>query len=420
MRRLLLCLMIGLFLAGLMGTTAYAQEREMPGRINLMLDGMVLDFDPAPVIHDAFTMLPFRRVAEALNVEVRWDEVNRTIVAEKEGISVVMPVDKPYAYVNNRLVLLEVSPLLLEGRTLIPVRFFTEAFGCKVDWIPASLTVKISSPAQKMQVVAFYALGDEKTSSWTDLFGRPYPESESGNTGIVSDLALGWYSMDEEGNLLTQSATGWQRPNGWEAVVDAARQYKIYTEMVIHMTDGESRLSSFLNNPKAGEKAITAIIKEARFYNGVNLDWEGLGWNEDSQQLAQTREALNNFVKRLSRELKAAGLTLTLTLHPLNSAYLGYDYQTLGQEADRIVIMAYDYGSKPEPITLVKQAVEMAAVVVPTDKLLLGIATLGENPESLESKIGQAKKYKLGGIALWRLGLLSSEKWDVLGDNVIK
>lgn len=52
--------------------------------------------------------------------------------------------------------------------------------------------------------------------------------------------------------------------------------------------------------------------------------------------------------------------------------YIPCDYQALGELAGRIIVMAYDYGPKPEPINLVLQAVEEATALVPANKVLLG------------------------------------------------
>lgn len=74
--------------------------------------------------------------------------------------------------------------------------------------------------------------------------------------------------------------------------------------------------------------------------------------------------------------------------------------------------MAYEYGSKPEPNSLVIQAVEQSLQDVPKEKLVLGISIPSENTQSILAKIGIAKRYQLDGIALWRLGLLTDEMWD--------
>lgn len=408
-----------IMLIGVGASPAFAQQEDQQP-ITVYMDGLLLDFDVEPIIQNDRTLVPFRVIAEALNVTVTWDQVNRMVIAETQDISVHMTIDSNIARVNNCSVEMDTCPIIYKDRTLLPARFFSEVFGCTVNWDADSRRVEIASPPAVMKVVGFYALGDEKTSSWTDLFNVPYPQAEEGNTGIISDLALGWFTMDEAGNLLTRSNTGWQRPQGWENVIKTAFQYNLTTQMVVHMTDGEGKMVRFLNNQEAVERGVVAIASQVQDYQGVNLDFEGLGLNETEEELQKTRADFTYFVSRLSQELKKAGKELTLTLHAPNSAYQGYDYKTLGELADYIVIMAYDYGQRPEPVKMVAQAIEQAKSAVPAEKLLLGISAASENSQSVVTKIGLAKMNNLKGIALWRLGIISDEIWEVLKASIIK
>ncbi|WP_422447104.1 glycosyl hydrolase family 18 protein [Thermoanaerobacterium sp. DL9XJH110] len=154
-------------------------------------------------------------------------------------------------------------------------------------------------------------------------------------------------------------------------------------------------------------------------YHGVNLDFEGLDYQDDGEQLRMVHNSFTKFGRLLAEQVEAANLILTLTLHAPNSAYQGYDYKALGEIADRIIIMAYDYGSTPEPVSLVTQAVEMAKALVPPEKLVFGISAPTETPESILTKLGIAKRYRLNGTAVWRLGLVTGEMWDALRATVI-
>ncbi|NLB51341.1 MAG: copper amine oxidase [Syntrophomonadaceae bacterium] len=403
-------LLIGLILAA--GTSPVSAQPEED--IKVFIDGVQLQLDVAPQVQNGRTMLPFRAAADALDIEVIWEPTARQIFAKDSNITLEMTVDSTTARVNNQMVILDAAPTILNGRTLLPARFFSETFGCVVKWDPSTRIVNIVSTPPDMKVVGFYALGDEKTSSWGDLFNSPYPNADKGNTEALSDLALGWYSLDETGQLLTQSSSGWQIPAGWEKVLEAAEKYRLKTQMVVHMTDGGGKLVRFLNNDEAVRLAADSIAEEAQLYQGVNLDFEGLGWNESGEELIKTRQLFNNFAKLLSEELKVRGLELTLTLHAPNSSYLGYDYMTLGKIADYIIVMAYDYGPKPEPENLVIQAVSQAVTQVPPEKLILGISAVSETGESLEEKLKIAWEYDLEGAALWRLGLITDEMWTVL------
>lgn len=136
-----------------------------------------------------------------------------------------------------------------------------------------------------LKVMGFYALGSSKTSSWNDLFGTNYPNTVLGNTKQISELAFGWYSLDETGSLLTKSTTGWQRPSGYENVVEAARKYGLKTQMVVHLTDTGSTLTKLISSDEAIKKAVGEITAEAKIYGGVNLDLEGLGFRDDGTRL---------------------------------------------------------------------------------------------------------------------------------------
>lgn len=415
MKRLFSVSVLIFFLAGIFSMPSFAYDSK---KIPVLVDELPIVFDVEPVIVNGRTLVPFRAIAEALNIEVGWDGDKKIVNAVHNGTYVTLQIGNKAAYVNDAVVTLDVPPVIKDGRTLIPLRFFSESYACDVMWDPASNTVRIISPLREMTVIGFYALGDKQTSSWTNLFGRPYPETGDGNTDVVGELALGWYSLDKDGGLLTASRTGWQRPDGWEHVLDAAKEYGMKTEMVVHVTNGDYALSSLLNDKYAMNRAVDELMDEAVLYQGVNLDFEGLGYGDKDLKLKETRDNFNGFVKLLAERMKSRGLKLTLTLHPPNSAYKGYDYSFLGKTADRIIVMAYEYGTKPEPDFLVIQAIEQSLNDVPKEKLVLGISAPSENQQSIISKIGIAKRYQLDGIALWRLGLLTDGMWDQMRKSV--
>ena len=416
MKRVLSVLLLALILVAGQPLIAPALGQS---NVSVLVDGLILNLEVSPVIQNGRTLVPFRAIAEAMNIQVSWDEQSRTVNATDGNTSVRLQLDNLVAYRNDTPITLEVAPQIVGGRTLIPLRFFSEAFDCQVFWDSAQYQVSVISPPQAMTVIGFYALGDSQTSSWTDLFGQTYPAASAGNTDTISELALGWYSIDKQGNLLEQSRTGWQRPDGWESVLENAEQYNLTSEMVIHVTDGDGTLTSLLNDPDAMNRAVQAIGEEARQYSGVNLDFEGLGFQDSGEELKQVKQKFTSFVALLNQELKNNRSGLTLTLHAPNSAYPGYDYQALGQIADRIIIMAYDYGPKPEPVEQVEQAVQMALNSVPAHKLLLGISAPSETAESIAARVGIAKRYNLGGVGLWRLGVINDGMWQTLRATLI-
>jgi len=397
----------------------YQRAAASPPMVTVLLDGLPVRFDVPPQIINGRTLVPFRLIAEAININVNWDGDTRTISASDGKTRVMLQIDNKTAQVNDLPSPLDAPPVIINGRTLVPLRFFSEAFGCLVNWDSETRTIRIASPPRNINVIGFYALGAGAASSWLDLFGVPFPATGSGNTDIVRELALGWYTIDAQGNLLTRtSRNAWQRPPGWETVLATAKEFGFRTEMVVHENDRSGLLTTFLNDEQAMSRAVAAIVQEASLYHGVNLNLEELGLYAAGETRQQIRDSFTRFIAMLAPPLREAGKTLTLTLHPPNSSFRGYDYAALGQLADRIVVMAHDYGPKPEPLNRVVQAVEMAIAEVPREKLILAISAPSETGESILEKIGVAKRYRLQGISLWRLGLVTEGMWMSLRQTI--
>lgn len=408
MKRLLSMGLAIIFALAFLKVPVFSQD--MKKEIGVYVDGLTVKFDVFPVNQNGRVLIPFRAIAEALNVKVDWKDSIKTVTASDADTSISLQIGNKTAFKNKEAIKLDVPPTIINGRTLIPIRFFSEAFGCNVAWDPAANSVKITSPKKSMEVLGFYALG----GSWADLFVKAYPETDVGNTDLVSELAIGWYGMDEKGNLTQDSKTGWKKPDGWEQALAAAKKYNLKTEMCIHMGDGDNSLTKLIENTESVSNAVYNITSEASVYSGVNLNFEGLGLSQTGKELEKVKSNFNNLAKLLAEQLKKNGLSLTLTLHAPNSSYKGYDYKTLGQLADKIVIMAHDYGVKPEPDNLVIAAVEEAKKVISSEKLYLAISVPSEDKDSIKTKVGIAKRYGLKGISLWRLGVISDEVWNSL------
>lgn len=82
------------------------------------------------------TMVPLRFIAEALGAEVGYDAEKAII--RREGLEVLVWFNTNKAMVNGKEVYLDAPAVLVPpGRTMVPLRFISEAFGCKVDWVGA-------------------------------------------------------------------------------------------------------------------------------------------------------------------------------------------------------------------------------------------------------------------------------------------
>ncbi|MDQ2085086.1 stalk domain-containing protein [Herbivorax sp. ANBcel31] len=111
--------------------------------IKVELNGIQLKFDQPPIIKQGRTLVPFRAIFEELGAKVEWDAENRSAIGYKYNTKIELPIDSKKAMVNNREVILDVPATIINGRTLVPVRFVSEEFGLKVGWDKTTRTVII-------------------------------------------------------------------------------------------------------------------------------------------------------------------------------------------------------------------------------------------------------------------------------------
>lgn len=139
--------------------------------ISVTVDGTTVDFpDQKPIIQNDRTLVPIRFIAESLGYDVEWDFIENAAVIDNGRVKLWIGTDK--AELNGELVTLDTSSVLVNDRTMVPLRAVAETLDCTVDWLAKTKTVQITS-------------GDE-TSVWDRL-------SASGIFPMESDESAAWF-----------------------------------------------------------------------------------------------------------------------------------------------------------------------------------------------------------------------------------
>lgn len=113
--------------------------------ISIYINGVKLPTDQAPILVSGRAMLPLRAIFEALDADVDWNNKTKTVTAWKDGTTVVLKMNTKAATINNQTVSLDVPAQNVKGRTMVPVRFVSEALGESVVWDPSSKTVYVTT-----------------------------------------------------------------------------------------------------------------------------------------------------------------------------------------------------------------------------------------------------------------------------------
>lgn len=112
--------------------------------IKVNVDGSALNMDVSPILENGRVLVPFRFIAESLGGMVSWDEASQTVRIQTADNNISLPVGKNAASVNGQQKELDVPAKVVNGRTLVPVRFVSESLGANVSWDDANQTVNVS------------------------------------------------------------------------------------------------------------------------------------------------------------------------------------------------------------------------------------------------------------------------------------
>ena len=141
-------LIIGFVAVLMLCTTAYAHPP-----ITVFVDRVQVNFDQQPVIQNDRTLVPMRRIFEALDAEVYWDEPTQSVTAVSGKDVILFQIGKTALFKNGQLTYtMPVPAQIINDRTLVPLRAVAESFGCDVAWDGIDYVVDITS-AGKTPVV---------------------------------------------------------------------------------------------------------------------------------------------------------------------------------------------------------------------------------------------------------------------------
>lgn len=292
---------------------------------------------------------------------------------------------------------------------------------------------------------------------------------------FLTYLTVFTYGFRDDGSIIAPDDT---------AIVETAKSYGVSPVLLLSTLTDEgvfnNNLSSALfKNEMLQNILINNLIDEAvsKGYEGVEIDFEFIP-KEDAQGYVE-------FLRRLKAALDVEGLPLFVALAPKTSdnqmglLYEGHDYRQIGEIADYVILMTYEWGYQygpplpVAPVNNVEEVLQYAVSVIDNDKILLGIPNYAydwtlpfikgqsmaegisnrealnralqygaeimfdekaktpfftyykdgkehivwfENARSIKAKLDLVNKYDLGGISIWQIMRFFPQLYSVLSD----
>jgi hypothetical protein len=145
-RRALVAILIAVLTAWPPPAAAQSASADQPATV--VVDGRMVAFDQPPALVGGRLLIPLRGVFERLGAQVEWQASPGIVVARRGATVIILQPGNRTARVDDRAVSLDVPAVVVNGRTLVPLRFVGEALGARVEWDAGSRVVYVTSPAQ--------------------------------------------------------------------------------------------------------------------------------------------------------------------------------------------------------------------------------------------------------------------------------
>lgn len=224
----------------------------------------------------------------------------------------------------------------------------------------------------------------------------------------LSDLSVFSYGFTTEGDLIFPTLDD-------TFMIEAALAVGVSPVLTLTPIGPDGRFSNYLissvvNNPDAWENLIGQLVEtvQEKGFRGVDIDFEYI--------LAEDAEAFAEFVGNVRLAINEIGYPVSVALAPKTSddqpglLYAGKNYALLGEAADKVLLMTYEWGytygppMAVAPINKVREVVEYALTRIPAYKVNLGIPNYGYDwPLPFEQGVTAAKT--IGNIEAVRIAI---------------
>lgn len=197
----------------------------------------------------------------------------------------------------------------------------------------------------------------------------------------LSELYVFSYGFSSDGELIPPVL-----PDEW--MIRAARESGVLPILTLTSFGADDNfnnrlISAVVRNPAARSRLLGDLVSVMgeKGYGGLDIDFEYI--------LAEDRDAFSEFVRICAAVMHGAGYQISVALAPKTSAdqpgllYQGKDYRAIGEAADFVLLMTYEWGYKygppmaVAPLDKVRQVVEYAVTEIPSGKIRLGIPNYG-------------------------------------------
>ena len=134
--------------------------------IGISINGRTIASDVSPVMENGRTLVPIRVISENLGAEVKYDAPTKQVTITKDSTNLVLTLNQKQIIVNGNTQTIDVPAKAVKGRTLVPIRVVSENLNCTTVWDANKKMVIITTDG------ADTGIGTDTPSTDVDSWGR--------------------------------------------------------------------------------------------------------------------------------------------------------------------------------------------------------------------------------------------------------
>lgn len=244
--------------------------------------------------------------------------------------------------------------------------------------------------------------------------------SQSQLMNQMDSVSFGWSRLTLDNgqavlNTTSKDNNEFRVPSGFTEPVALARASGATAQLMVYadnasVTEAGPLLTAVLTDSARRTQAVEAIVSQVNqtVKDGENVSFDGVVIDFEAMKGEELKMAFNTFLSELKSQLGTK--SLYVTVHPMRddqAYYDAYDYRTIGQLADKVILMASDYYAK----SLTQAEMDMGYTMTP-------LSPLGEVYYGLKKMTDPATGVQ-DTSKIWLQVAMDSVQWKLVDGKVI-
>ncbi len=286
---------------------------------------------------DGRTVVPLRSIFETIGADVKWDSVEQKVIATKDATMVDLRINEEEVLVNGKSYDLDAPIRMIEGQTMVPVRLLEIAFGADIKWDSKINIVTIIMAEKEINVAV-----------------KEYVEEISITISAAGDVTLGGDTNSSYQGSFNQEA----KNNGFDHFVKNIKD--LFKEDDLTMVNLETTLTTatakaekkfrFKADPSFTEILKLGNIEAVNLANNHTFDYLQKGYTDTVENLKKADIGFFGFEHQYIKEIKGVKVGALGYKGWSDSAgvrkQIKNDIQNLRDQGIEIVIVHFHWGEE--------------------------------------------------------------------------